>query len=318
MKRTYILLFAFPIIAFVTSSCEGKLDDLVEKGEYTVSTDANYATFANFVDSFDVESSSTTKMLSVKSAGSDWRLSSDESWIHFTPSSGTGNMDVKCSFDDNPYAYKKRSGKIFLSTGKSTISTKVIQNVSDPNTECDPSSISMGAAGGTTTVNVKSNCTNIRVADCPDYVEASYSDGKLVVTVSPNMTRSYRSDNIKISYDYRSSYYYEDGLRTGTTYVSVYQDSPAFSVSPSYINYVSAEGQTFNVELSSDLPWKVEGSEYSWLQYSPAHGDSGMTTMTITVSPNDTYDTRYGYINIYVGSYNIKSIEIRQYGKSRY
>lgn len=310
MKHTYKLLLALPILTLAISSCDGKLDELVEDGSYTISKDANYATFENLTDSFEVESSSSTKTLSIKSVGSNWQLSSDESWIHFDKSSGTGNQEVTCSFDNNPYSYKKRRGNIILRTSGSSISTTAIQEEASPSMNCNPSSIKMSAAGGTVKIDVTTNGTNVRITDCPDYAEATYSNGQLTVTLNPNTERYYRSGSIDLSYDYLS--YYSDNLSTQTRTIDIYQEGPAITVTPSYSS-VEAVGGTVDITVSSDLPWEATSTD-DWLQYNPTRGDAGNTTMTVQVAPNNTYRYRTGYIRLYVGDNNIKTIEINQYG----
>lgn len=309
MKRTIFIFFSISIFTFATSGCDGKLDNLIEDGRYVISTDSNYATFEGLVDSFDVESSYASKRFKIKSTNSNWNLSSPESWIHFDPSSGTGSQEVAFSFDDNPYAYKKRRGIITLSMGNSLTNMTAIQEAATPIMKCNSSRISMDASGGTTTINVNTNCANINVSSYPDFAQANYSNGKLVVTTGPNMTGRDRSGSVELSYDYLLNQ--DNRLITKSINIAIRQDKPTLSVSPTY-NYVGVNGGQIKFNVASNISWKAVCSE-NWLQCNPASGNSGSTTIIVTVAPNDTYHYRTGNISFYVGTNNVQTIRINQY-----
>lgn len=310
MKRTLFIIFSISIFTFAISGCEGKLDDLIEDGRYVVSKDTNYATFEGLVDSFEVESSYAYKRFNIKSTGSNWTLSSQESWIHFNPSSGVGSQVVAFSFDANPYAYKRRIGTITLSTDGNSVNMTAIQEAATPIMEYNPSNISMGVTGDTATIDVNTNCTNIKVSSCPDFAQANYSNGKLVVTTEPNITGKDRSGNVELSYDYLP--YQRDSLTTKSISIAIRQDGPTLSVSPTD-NNISANGGQTKVNISSNLPWKAVCSE-NWLQCNPASGNSGRNTMTVTVASNETDNNRTGNISFFIGTHNMQTIKINQDG----
>lgn len=310
MKHTLYIILALPFLTLAISSCDGKLDDLIEDDKYSISKEAQYATFENMADSFELESSSSSETLNIKSTNTYWKLSSNASWIHFDKSSGNGDQSVVCSFDKNPYAYKKRRGKITLSTDRSSISTMAIQEASFPYLNFNVSGIDMSAAGGTTTVDVSSNCTNITIANHPDFAEVNYYNGKLTVTVSPNTT-GYRSGNIELSYDYMSNY--NDKMTNDTKTISVYQESPSVTVNISD-KYMDAEGGQISFSVTSDLPWRANITD-DWLKLNPQEGNSGTTNVNLYVSPNSTNMYRRGDIEFYVGTNILKTISIYQYSK---
>lgn len=316
MKHTYKLLLALPILTLAISSCDGKLDELVEDGNYTISKDANYATFENLTDSFDVESSSATKTLSIKSVGSNWQLSSDESWIHFSPSSGTGDQEVTCSFDKNPYSYQKRRGTITLSTSSSKITTNAIQEQSLPQVTFNPSHIELPAPGGHAEVVVTTNTTNLRVDpnNTADEITAYYSNGKLYIDAAPNTSLSYATYNVGLEYDYLPTY--DDELRTGYTNINVELSRPRLTASESYKEF-QYEGGTFTVNITSDLPWTVKNDD-NWLSIYPRSGEAGTTEVTVIVSPQNENYSRTGYIYYQIGGNSIASTEVYQFRKYAY
>lgn len=312
MKKLYIPVVVLPMLAAMTTACDGKLDSLIENGEYTVSKDGDYATFYNQADSFNVDARNATYQLKVRAIGTQWTLSTDASWIHFNPSVGTGDETVDCRFDDNPSAARKRRGNITLRSSSSTSTTKVVQEEASPVVNFNPTSVNFSAAGGSKIVDVTTNCDNVRVGDVSSFLTATYSNGKLTITAEPNTTTYSRSGSVSLRYD---CLYYGSTFSPNIE-INVEQSKPSLSGYTSYKS-VEAGGDKFYMTITSDLPWTMVCNS-DWVTVTPSEGQAGSTPVTVTVSPNENYISRTAYLNFVINGTSFGRTEVYQYAKSRY
>lgn len=290
--------------------CDGKLDELVEDGNYTISKDANYATWYNYEDSFDVDASSAKYELQVSAASStQWNVSSGASWIHFSPSSGNGSETVTCTFDDNPRAYLKRRGIITLSydgqSGGESKSTVVVQRAAAPEFDIDDESIRFPVAGGTITRRIITNCNNVQVSSSSYFINATLNSNLLTITAEPNTSNMVRSGNVQLSYDYLGY----SSMHTGTKSINISQAKPTLTGFSD--RTVSSYGETFTMTIKSDYDWTAR-CNYSWISITPTKGAAGETVLTVTVDKNSSSYSRTGYIYFYQGNSREETMMITQ------
>ena len=92
------------------------------------------------------------------------------------------------------------------------------------------------------------------------------------------------------------------------------QDKPKVEISSS-VPVVEQEGSTASIDFTTSAAWTAKVSDESrtssWCSVSPTNGGAGTHTLTITTTPNDTYDERRATITLTCGTTS-KSFTVSQ------
>ena len=92
------------------------------------------------------------------------------------------------------------------------------------------------------------------------------------------------------------------------------QDKPKVEISSS-VPVVEQEGSTASIDFTTSAAWTAtvsdESRTSSWCSVSPISGGAGTHTLTITTTPNDTYDERRATITLTCGTTS-KSFTVSQ------
>ena len=84
-------------------------------------------------------------------------------------------------------------------------------------------------------------------------------------------------------------------------------------VSPKEVT-IPAGGGSATVSFTSPVAWQASSSE-SWLEISPASGEAGDITLTLTASVNETFDQRSATVTVTVPSANLsETVKVIQPG----
>lgn len=84
-------------------------------------------------------------------------------------------------------------------------------------------------------------------------------------------------------------------------------------VSPKEVT-IPAGGGSATVSFTSPVAWQASSSE-SWLEISPASGEAGEITLTLTASVNETFDQRSATVTVTVPSANLsEAVKVIQPG----
>lgn len=162
----------------------------------------------------------------------------------------------------------------------------------------EPSTIEMGASGGTENIRIAS-LSAWTITSSESWVTFSQNSGDsgrttVIATIAANMSPA-RTATITVT----------DG--TNTTSISVAQAGLAFSVSPASIEVLSA-ATTQDITISSPYPWTIVSSE-SWITFSQDSGSNG--TYTVTAYIDSTVANRTATITVDNG-YEYSAISVSQ------
>ena len=223
--------------------------------------------------------------------GCAWTATTNSpSWLTITgglPGSGSGPLSYRAAANPNS---TPRTG-ILTIAGKTFTVTQAAAAGGSCEIDFTPKSVSVGAAGGTGTVNI------ITAAGCPwsaetrapkwlQILSATSGTGPAFLSyrVLPNASATSRDSTLRIS-----------GLR-----FRVKQDGVAcaVSVSPASSAFGSPGGSgMFNVTAAAGCEWTA-APNVSWLTIDSGSSGSGNGTVEFTVAPKTTTGSRSGALNV--------------------
>ena len=245
------------------------------------------------------EIDASVKTIEVNSS-SDWAIDTKEaSWINVSPSSGTGNSQVRISVDKNT-SLSPRQGTIQIysnlqhNTADELSSSVLIHqdeykfNSNGMREHCaailtTPEEITVPiVCSGKWSVSIPSGET--------DWVNASPmsgdGDGKVTLSVSSNTTLSERTATVTITS--------QDNLNLRKV-VTIEQDPFVFKVTPtSSTSGLNASGATFNCRVECTADWEIASHE-SWIKVDKERG-TGDDEVKVTIEKNSTKQERSGIL----------------------
>ena len=249
-----------------------------------------------------------SKTLTVTANGA-WTASSDVSWASVNPTSGSGNKVLTVNVDANP-STQKRTGKITITSGSLSKVYTITQEGNEVSMSANHESLSFVAAGGEKILQITSNA-DWTLAEYANWIELGATEGKagvaaVVVTVLPNDTEKERSAKLFLKY----------GSATKQTITVTQAGKVAdqtLSGSLSQTDFDSAGGPA-TLSIQGNLGWKVEFP--SWVTCNPENG-TGTATVSVTVTPNTTINSRNGQIKLLKSSgEQVDAWDISQSGMS--
>ncbi len=231
--------------------------------------------------SFDADSKGDVKVLDIKT-NTDWSLHTNEEWIKVSEISGShGAYKINITVDESKMR-QEREGSIKYSDYDST---QVIKIRHSPSTAAIllPNSFVFDSAGeeGKISLDATSNWTFKSVPSWIHLSQTAGSAGVYEIKITATANSSYDGRNAK--------FYYQD--ENELIEISVAQGACAqTTISPLSFEFASDGGrQTIN--LDTRTKWNFTNVP-SWVHLSMSGGEGGTYTISISVDPNESYDSR--------------------------
>lgn len=238
--------------------------------------------------SIDAGYAATTESISIIS-NDTWAVTSSESWITVTPTTGTGDEKLTVSIAESAEALE-RTGRITI-TGKNSESIFIIvyQQGIGYHLTVNPLSLSVGSGSETKTLSIKTN-DSWRVSSLPNWISISemygFGDCTLSVNISANTGPETRTGTITIK-----------GSNTPAVNIMVSQNGVGYnlSVDKTEIN-VGAGSTTESFSITSNDSWTVSSSA-SWARPATTSG-SGSKSVALEIDRNTSTEAREATITI--------------------
>lgn len=219
-----------------------------------------------------------------------WRVSDEKpNWIHPNVQSGSGNGTIAFSIDaNNTFQSRTASVKILTSLGGIEVSKEVTFTQNYRIFNVAPTSFpNIKPEGENVNVNIVSNVAWAVSGDLPPWlhsnIQSGSGNGNIVFTADPNIISTQRSASVKI-------FTTLDGTEVSKNIVFT-QQNMSLEVSPTSYMDISEQGETLNVNVTSNANWRIIGNVESWLHPSIQSG-SGSNTVRFTVDANNTFTSR--------------------------
>ena len=193
----------------------------------------------------------------------------------------------------------KRFGKFFNAAVKASafmvaavIAFSACEKKEDPSVKVNQTEVSAEAAGGTFDVTVTSNVA--WTADAQDKwvtvspAEGTAGDTKVTVTVKKNNTEDARETSVTFAGE--GAIATVAVKQTGKDVVSL--DKKTFAATPA--------GGSDAVKVTANTEWTAS-ADADWVTVTPASGDAGEATATVTVAANATTEARNAKVTFVAG-----------------
>ena len=263
--------------------------------------------FNDLVSELDFTAGASTQTLNIQTDGA-WTASSNESWIHVSPSSGTGNSQISVTVDHNE-GTSNRTGTISVTVGDVTKYVSIMQKGAYIDVSTNLIS-TIPSSGGTRTVtfSTSENWTVVRKGSWLTVDKVSGSAGTNTITLSfqKNTQQTTRTDTTIIKTNNANL----QDIRIITSQAGIY----LYVISTSS-STISADGGTRTITFSSSEDWTAE-CEDSWVSIDKISGSAGTNTITLTFASNKSFSNRTStaYIKTNHSDLQNKTITTRQKG----
>lgn len=261
------------------------------------STSLNITATANSTATFDISSNVS------------WTVSSDQTWLFVSPTSGSNNGTVTLTAQANPNA-ATRSATITVSGSGTPQTITVTQAAASPTLSVSSNSVSMA--------NSENSTANFQVISNTTW---SISSGQAWVSASPSsstgsawITLTATSDNTNTTPRTATITVSASGVSSQTITVEQDGTSTIFSVSPTSINVGSSSGST-SFTITSNISWTTL-IDQTWVSISPTSGSS-TSTVTVNYDANTTTSERTSTITINGENGDKKYVQIIQSGVAK-
>lgn len=288
----------------IIASCSG----LFSCSESEFNPDESASLIARYLasseSSLNYSAEASSKSIQVSTVSTNWSIANSASWVTVSPSSGCSNAEVKFAVSENISADTARAVVDYLSSNdpewQFTAPISISQSAAYPKLILSNDNITFSGAVGTQTVTVTSNQKWTASANADWISITTSSDLKsLDVKVLENTTGSSRSGYVTL---------------TGkiTAVLNVSQAAAQINVSTSSLNYENTAG-TYSLTLESEAAWTAKTSD-NWIQITPESGNAGKTSMSISVSPNESISGRNGFVYLNIGGKQVVELPVHQDG----
>lgn len=232
----------------------------------------------------------------------DWIVTSFSPWISITPASGSGNTTLTVNITANT-STSPRSGTFAVSAWSIIRTISITQSGAAPILDISPDSIFFGPYAGDSPILAINSNTTWSVTDDAIWLSISPASGSGIATatvsVSANTQELTRSGTIMVS---------GGGI---TRSAVVLQEAPILTVSSDHLD-MGSSAQSGSFSLISNLNWHIV-DDASWITVSPvSYMGMNPTTVTVTVSANETGNDRSGTITVSGGGIS-RSITVTQF-----
>lgn len=273
MKRFICQLFVLVSLVFVAASCQ--------KAPFLTLNTPRSFTFTR-----DGGSQSITF-----TCNRDWSVSSSESWIQVSPSSGTasdGEVTVRITCSANT-TYDPRSATVTIKVEELTESVSISQDTGI-GLIVSPKTLELTNAKQTIEIEVQKNVQYTVAIDneCAEWIKQggtkALTTDKVTFTIEANT--SYDNREGKITFKQL------DGDLSETVVVRQSQTNGLFITTPDYS--LSNEAHTLSVEVKANVEFDVT-SQADWITYVETKALKA-STITLSIPANEGYDSRNGTV----------------------
>jgi len=244
-----------------------------------------------------------SKTLSVSTNAQSWKVSSSPDWC---TTSGKTAKSVTINATMNP-SYENRSGTIVLETndGK-TMSVYVSQSGKErPYITANPKSINLNYIGGEREISISTNSESWKISSKPDWCTIYKALESLTINVSKNESYEFRNGVVELETS--------DGISISIYVSQSGKGRPYIRTNPTSLIFYEYKGGQNDISISTNSEsWKVL-TKPDWCEIS----NSSVSTATINVSGNNSYDSRSGNIVLETNDGVTVSISVSQSGKER-
>lgn len=274
----YIKLLAVIATLFALIGCEEK-----EKEEPFVSASPSSLTFSVGGETQTIKISSNQT----------WTVSADEAWLSVSPSSGSGDMSVTVTAQENT-SFDGRSAKINVSATGAASSVSATQVGVSRVLNVIDGIVTVPEAGGSYQIGIEYN-VDYTVSSDVDWIKfvgtKAVSSGKLEFEVSANKTIEKRVGKVTIS----------DKSGKATAQTITFTQDPFVGIlelSGSTVE-VPEEGGTYTLDIEYNVDYKVtvEESAADWIKFIESKATS-TGKLEFFVEANNKAETRSGKVTI--------------------
>ena len=289
---------------FMTS--EGNDFFVLKLGKPIESTDSIYLLVSTNAVTIGAEASNTTTF-TIQSLGTDWTISSSESWLTASTLSGIGNATIFLNAQKNSFMSIRTATVTIAGTGVESKTITVTQEGTPAYLDISSSTLQIGyQEGSTCTFNITSNTD--WTLSCPENwmtlsKTSGSGDAEITLTTRANLYTTERTATITITSTTASP---------KTVTVAQAGAPPFLETSVSSLPLSSAEGASGTFDITSNTNWTALSSE-SWLVISNT-GTFGNATITVTAQKNPTINTRNASVTIKATDLPDKTVIINQVG----
>lgn len=235
----------------------------------------------------------------------EWAISSSNTWLRPSVSSGNGNVTLTCTADNNATTAIRSATLTFSAAGVANQVITFTQGAASPMVEISPATLGFYASGGSASVTVTSN-TSWSISSNQTWLSLNKSTGTggstFVCTADANTQTSARTATVTIT---------ATGVTAKT--ITIGQDGVglALSVSETSLTFAVA-GENKVVNITSNTSWSAS-DDADWLTLSTESGTNN-GQLTINAEANSSLSSRIGTITISGDGVSNRIITITQDG----
>lgn len=303
-KLNILYLTISSLVILILASCSEEIYD--NAGIYKPSLESNYLSVSPRDYSFGHSEESQTGHLY---SDNSWSFKNVPSWLKITPSNGEADSDFTLNAIENE-STANREAVFYIEAN--TSDTNIQRTLTASQTGADPyiafpeygtSPIEVGGQSNYIIVNVNTNITDLAVISSQSWLKAEYNSEAKTINIEIEANESDNSRNATITAS--SSFY------SKTAKLTISQIAAGASIIDGRAMDYEADGGTQTRTIRSDLPWTAK-TTYSWIDFYPKSGETGETTINISVLPSYEADKRIGQIYFYFGETQKAYIGITQ------
>ncbi len=248
----------------------------------------------------------SSKSLQVTSTESPWEIENEIDWISTSPTSGSSSASVNVGVTENKSGDDARTGIFYLKSNvsdwKYETPISVTQAGATPIISLSKSEIDFAGTPNSETITVNANCS-WSASSSAYWLTVSQKDNTITLAVTANESNSNRTGTISVVHY---------GTTNASQKITVRQVPASINASTESLMFNNT-ASSVNVTINAEASWTASSSA-SWIVISPASGESGTSTMKVSVSPNTSTSERTEYVNLSIGGSQCIQIPVRQRG----
>lgn len=238
-------------------------------------------------------------------SNTDWTVSSDQTWLSVSKSSGNGNETIIASAQENSSVSSRTAFITVVGIGASTKTIAVTQEGIAPTLAVSTNNLTIASpANSTKTFDITSNVQWTVTSNQTWLVPSKLSglgNESIVLTAQENSNLSSRSATITVL-----------GTGTSTQLITVIQDGtgPTLYISKDTLTIGASAGSKISFDVMSNTDWTVSSSQ-NWLT-SSISANKGDATIILTAQENPDTVRRIASVIVSasgVSSHNVTVIQ---------
>lgn len=262
----------------------------------------NY-TFKVSKTSISSTSSASSSSFSI-TTNDDWKISTKESWITVSATSGSGDKNITVNLSENKTT-DSRAGEISI-TGTNSGNTEKISVTQDGKyLTVSPSTVSFGSDANNQKVTVNTDGT-FTTSKNDSWISVSTSGSSITISVTENTAKTSRSGSVTVSLSDLTSGSLSQTIAVSQAGKDYYLNVDKTSISAGS----SSSSESFTI--TSNDTWSAS-SDAGWAKLSATTG-SGDKTITVSIDANASTSSRSGTITVKGTNSGTKTISVSQEG----